>query len=251
MVQEIQCRRLKQFREELNLTQTEFAQTLGIGKTTTEYERGRTKFSGELVWRLYSLYQLNPKWLYGESDHKYLKDETSKERVPAVITIENSGFENILMVNNKAAAGYTGNLNNQEYYEQLPAFSFPIPEYRNATFRCFQVEGQSMMPAILPGEWIITKAVENLHQIKNNNIYVIVDTDGIRVKQVHNEPTKNALILLSINQDYPQVTLRYDKVLEIWAFHSKITKELMVDSTQYKLDTIYNDIKLLKAKIIE
>ncbi len=246
----IHCRRLKQLREELNLTQVAFAKTLGIGSTTTEYERGRTKLTGEIVWRLYNMYNINPDWLYGESEQKHVEDKSlTKELAPSVVTVENSGFENILMVSHKAAAGYAGNLNNQEFYEQLPAFSFPIPEYRNATYRCFQVEGQSMMPTIHPHDWVITKAIENLDQIKNNNIYVVVDDEGIRIKRVYNEKKARCLFLLSINTAFEQETVKYDNVIEVWEFHSKLTKELIADSQEFKLDTIYKDIKQIKKKL--
>jgi len=245
----IQCRRLRQIREELNHTQSSFAEVLGIGSTTTEYERGRTKMHGELILRLLSDFNINPLWLYGESKQKHLNPR-SKEASPAVVTVDNSGSENILMVNQKAAAGYAGNLGDQEFHKHLPAFSFPIPEYRNATFRCFQVDGFSMSPTILPNEWIITKALENLDQIKNNNIYVVVDTEGIRIKQVFNDSKSHHLVLISINKDYDQEFLKYDDVMEIWEFHSKITSELMLDAEQYKLDTIYNDIKVIKERII-
>ena len=245
----IQCRRLRQIREELNHTQSSFAEALGIGTTTTEYERGRTKITGELILRLLSDYDINPLWLYGESNQKYL-DTKAKDASPTVVTVDNSGFENILMVSQKAAAGYAGNLNDQEFHKRLPAFSFPTPEYRNATFRCFQVEGFSMSPTILPDEWIITKALENLNQIKNNNIYVAVDTDGIRIKQVVNDPKTRQLALISINKEYEQEFLPYEKVMEVWEFHSKITKELVMDSEQYKLDSIYNDLKEIKERIM-
>lgn len=246
----IQCKRLRAIREELNETQSSFAKKLGIGNTTTEYERGRTKIGGELIVRLLRDYNVNPLWLYGESEQKHL-DPRARAVSPSVVTVDNSGFQNILMVNEKAAAGYAGNLNNQEFHEQLPAFSFPIPEYRNATFRCFQVEGYSMSPTILPGEWIITKAIENITEIKNNNIYVIVDIEGIRIKQVWNEPEMQYLALKSINTDYELESVKYADVIEIWEFHSKISKEIIIDTTQSKIDLIYNEIQALKAKLLE
>lgn len=246
----IQYRRLRQIREELNQTQSSFAEQLGVGSTTTEYERGRTKLTGKLILRLLSDYKINPLWLYGESEQKYL-DPRSKEVSPTVVTVDSDGFDNILMVNEKAAAGYTGNLENNDFFEQLPSFSFPIPEYRNATFRCFQVEGYSMVPTILPSEWIITKAVEDLSQIKDNKIYVVVDNDGIRIKQVRNELHMRSLTLISLNEEYGTELLAYDEVKEVWEFHSKLTKELAIQSTKQKLDVIYEDIKIVKAKILE
>ncbi len=242
-----EAKRLKEIREHLKMTQSEFGIALGI-KTTYDVERGKTKLSGELVLKLFRDYKINPLWLYGDSQQKYL-DPKSKAVSPSVVTIDQHGFENILMVNEKAAAGYAGNLNNQEYQEQLPAFSFPIPEYRNATYRCFQIEGYSMMPAIRPGEWIITKAAESLNQIKNGNIYVIVDTESIRIKQVHNEPSKDHLVLISLNKEYGIETVRYDDIMEVWEYHSRITKEIILESESSKLDEMYNDLKVIKDKL--
>jgi len=209
----------------------------------------RTKLSGVLVLRLLSQYNINPLWLYGESEQKYINPR-AKEVSTSVITVDSAGFENILMVNEKAAAGYAGNLQNDEFHKQLPAFSFPIPEYRNATFRCFQVEGYSMSPTILPDEWIITKAVENLNQIKDNNIYVVVDGEGIRIKQLRNVAESGSLMLVSLNPDYDTEHVSYDDVQEVWEFHSKLTKELIMESTQHKLDAIHEDILAMKDKIM-
>lgn len=244
----IECQRLRIIREELNHTQTSFAKKLGIGNTTTEYERGRTKLSGQLVLRLLSDYQINPLWLYGESDRKYLNPETVAFS-PRMISVDDVGKENILMVSEKAAAGYAGNLNNPEFYEELPAFSFPLPEYRNTTFRGFQVEGFSMTPAIQPDEWIIAQAVEQISNVKNGQIYVVVDQEGIRIKQVFNNKGKQQLILHSLNTDYPVSFLPYDQIEEIWEFHSKLTRELSIANSD-KLEAIHRDIKAIKEKIV-
>jgi len=204
----IEARRLKQIREELEMTQALFGRSLGIS-TTYDIERGRTKLGGELVYKLLRDYKVNPLWLYGSSAQKYLNLK-SKETLPAVITIANEGFENILMVHQKAAAGYVGNLANQEFYEQLPAFSFPISEYRHATFRCFQIEGYSMTPVIQPDEWVIAQAVEDVSHIKDLGIYVIVDSESIRITK-------------ELNTD---------------------------GYTSTRLDEMYDDLKLIKSKLI-
>lgn len=249
MKDSIESKRLKQIREELNMTQTEFGTRLGI-KSSYDLERSKTKISGEVLMRLFKDFGINPLWIYGESEQKHL-DPLTKDTSPTVITMDSMGVENILMVSEKAAAGYAGNLDDQSFHEQLPAFSFPIPAYRNATFRCFQVEGYSMSPTILPNEWIITRAVERLDQIKDGQVYVIVDAESIRVKQVFNKAEIQTLVLVSINTEYESQVIRYDQIAEIWAFDSKITKELILDTKQHKLDAIYNNVKWIRNKMTE
>ncbi len=244
----IEHKRLRLVRESLNETQASFAEKLGVGNTTTDYERGRTKLSGVLVVNLLNLYHINPLWLYGKSEQKYLNPD-STDVSPQVISIENTGQENILMVNEKAAAGYTGNLNNPEYYRELPAFSFPLSEYRNATFRGFQIEGYSMMPTIRPSEWVITKALSNIEEVKSGNIYVVVEDDGIRIKKVINNPQNKTLTLVSINPEYPTDTVTYTEVKEIWEYHSKITKEVSLQSPSKKLEAIHEDLRELRSEI--
>lgn len=242
----IQGLRLKQVREEIGETQTSLAEKLDVGTSTTDYERGRTRLTGKLVAALLENYHINPLWLYGKSEQKYL-DPHRREVSPKAISVDNSGQENILMVHAKAAAGYADNLSNPEYYEELPAFTFPLPEYRNASFRGFQVEGFSMMPSIQPEEWIITKAIGDMSDIKNGNIYVVVEDSGIRIKRIIADDDKKRLTLISINPEYPTDQIAYDQVKEIWEFYSKITQQVSLQSTNHKLDEIHQDIKDLRG----
>jgi len=152
----VELQRFKQVREELKLTQQAFAETLGITGSASDIERGRTKLPGQTVMKLLQEYHVNPLWLYGKSDKKFLNPNTT-DVMPKVITVDNTGNENILMVNAKAAAGYPDNIRDQNWFEELPAFSIPLDRYQNASFRSFQVEGDSMLPVLKPGEWVLGK----------------------------------------------------------------------------------------------
>ena len=59
------------------------------------------------------------------------------------------------MVDTKAAAGYPTRYLEPEYYKELPAFKLPGSDYRNGTFRCFQIEGDSMQDTIQHGDYVI------------------------------------------------------------------------------------------------
>ena len=160
----IEVKHFVEIRRELGFTQSEFAKILGIPNTTADIERGRTKLSGKVVMELLGRFKINPLWLFGESEQKHLATSNTNV-IPKVVTVDSSDKENMVLVNAKAAAGYPQNIQDASWYRQLPAFDIPLPEFRNATYRGFQVEGDSMLPNLRPGEWVLAKAVEKLEDI--------------------------------------------------------------------------------------
>ncbi|CAM3374353.1 LexA family transcriptional regulator [Zobellia roscoffensis] len=222
MENEITLKRFTDVRRELGYTQAEFAKLLGVSSTTADIERGRTKLSGKVVMELLKQFKINPLWLFGDSDNQYL--ETSKVSViPKVVTVDNSGNDNMVLVNAKAAAGYPQNIADTSWYEQLPAFDLPIPEFRNATYRGFQVDGDSMLPNLRSGEWVLAKAVEHIDDVSPNKMYVVVLEDAVLVKKVEKRPNSNNVTLVSLNETYPPYDIKPFQIQEIWEVSSRIT----------------------------
>ena len=231
MENEITLKRFIDVRRELGYTQVEFAQLLGISNTTADIERGRTKLSGKVVSELLKQFKINPLWLFGESSQQYL--ETSNTSViPKVVTVDAADNDNMVLVNAKAAAGYPQNIQDTSWYQQLPAFDLPIPEFRNATYRGFQVEGDSMLPNLKPGEWVLAKAIEHIDEVNPNKIYVVVLQDAVLVKKVEKRPNSNNITLISLNESYPPYEIKPYQIQEIWQVGSKIT--FGVDATTEK-----------------
>ncbi len=222
MENKISLKRFIEIRRELGYTQAEFARLLGISNTTADIERGRTKISGKVVVTLFKQFKINPLWLFGESDDKKL--ETSNTSViPKVVTVDSADRENMVLVNAKAAAGYPQNIQDTSWYKELPAFDLPLPEFRNATYRGFQVEGDSMLPNLRPGEWVLAKAVENIDDVSPNKMYVVVLEDAVLVKKVIRKPNSNNVTLVSLNETYPPYEIKPFQIQELWQVNSKIT----------------------------
>lgn len=222
MENEITLKRFAEVRRDLGFTQAEFAELLGVSSTTADIERGRTKLSGKVVSELLRQFKINPLWLFGESDNKHL--ETSNTSViPKVVTVDSADNENMVLVNAKAAAGYPQNIQDTSWYQQLPAFDLPIPEFRNATYRGFQVEGDSMLPNLKPGEWVLAKAVEHIDDVNQNKMYVVVLQDAVLVKKIEKRPNSNNITLVSINETYPPYDIKPFQIQEIWQVSSRIT----------------------------
>ncbi len=228
MENELTLKRFTDIRRDLGYTQVEFAALLGVSNTTADIERGRTKLSGKVVLELLKQFKINPLWLFGESEQQYL--ETSNTSViPKVVTVDSSQNDNMVLVNAKAAAGYPQNIADTSWYQQLPAFDFPIPEFRNATYRGFQVEGDSMLPNLHPGEWVLARAIEHIDHVSANKMYVVVLQDSIMVKKIEKRPNSNNITLVSLNETYPPYDIKPFQIQEIWEVSSKIT--FNVDAT--------------------
>ena len=138
----------------------------------------------------------------------------------------------MVLVNAKAAAGYPQNIQDTSWYKQLPAFDLPLPEFRNATYRGFQVEGDSMLPNLQPGEWVLAKAVEGLDDLNPNKMYVVVLHDAVLVKKIERLPGNSKILLISLNEIYPPYEIEAEQIQELWQVSSKIT--FGVDATTEK-----------------
>ena len=231
MENELTIKRFTDIRRELGYTQADFARLLGLPSTTADIERGRTRLSGKVVSELLRQFKINPLWLFGESNQQYL--ETSRTSViPKVVTVDSADRDNMVLVNARAAAGYPQNIQDTSWYQQLPAFDLPLPEFRNATYRGFQVEGDSMLPNLHPGDWVLARAIESLDDISANKMYVVVLQDAVLVKKLEKPPGNSKLTLVSLNDSYPPYQVDSQQLQELWEVSSKIT--FGVDATTEK-----------------
>ena len=238
--------RLKLIREERKLTQQAFAQKLGFSNSTADLEREKTKIPGYVVVALMQQFDVNPLWLFCKSPQKLLSKTVDVS--PKVITVDSVGNENMLMVNQKAAAGYPQNIGDTQWFEQLPAFTIPLPQYRNATYRAFQVEGDSMLPNIRPDEWVIGKAVSGVQELTDNRIYVVVLQDSVLVKKIQRLDVQT-LRLISLNPHYKPIDISLLEVQELWQVNSKISFGVEEDSNSFLLRQLQDSMQELLKKV--
>lgn len=250
----IEARRFKKIREEQNHTQQSFAELLQIGSTTADIERGKTKLSGKVVMELLRQFNVNPLWLFGESYTKIV-NINGGDVSPKVVTLDVEDQETIALVNQKAAAGYPHNIQDVDWYETLPAFHIPLPEYRNATYRGFQVEGDSMLPNIRPNEWVLGRAVPSISEASDSKIYIVVLHDSVLVKKLQkiaNAPDKVRLI--SLNSEYLPIDVEVKNIQELWMVNSKLTFGIdepndsnLLKQLQQSMDELKGQIKQLNT----
>lgn len=233
---------IKYIRKLSNQTQEQFAQALGIKRSSLgAYEEGRARPNQKTITQIAQKYNLTLDKLLTEdmseaaaaslfsADKNNAGDKSAtfsgnKMRVLAV-TVDNEDRENIEMVRVKARAGYLEGFADPEYLKDLPRFRLPfLPQ---GTYRAFEIQGDSMLP-LKPGSIVVGEYVEDWYNIKNGDTYVIVSKDdGVVYKRVTNNINRdNTFSLLSDNLAYPVYELNADNVMEVWKAKAFISQDL-------------------------
>ncbi len=220
---------IRYLRKKLGLTQEQFSEQIGIKRSLLgAYEEGRADPRLTTLTTMANTFGTSVDILISkdvsklkESDLIVSKFKRGKEVL--AVTVNNEGRENIELVPQKAAAGYLNGYADPEYIQELPRFNLPILP-QNATYRAFEIVGDSMLP-ILPGTIVIGSFIEDVRDVKNGKTYVLVTrTDGIVYKRVFNYINDNGkLFLVSDNRQYAPYQMDVEDVLEVWAAKAYIS----------------------------
>lgn len=151
---------------------------------------------------------------------------------PVLVTVDNHGIENIVLVPVKAAAGYLVGLHDPHYIDTLPAFS--VPTLQNGVFRAFEVQGYSMLSeegrGLYPSDIVIAQYVEHPSEVRDSRVYVVISKEeGIIVKRCLNRIKENNKLICNSdnrNGEYPPVILEADEIQEIWEFKAVISRQI-------------------------
>lgn len=235
---------LTYLREKQEKKQHEMAFSLGLGRTQlANYERGYSKPDLETLIRIAGYFRLkiddllntdlrkssnltegnlkgnlkgNPS-LVEEGVAPYNKGGPTKAH-PVIVTVDEGGRDNIVMVDTRAAAGYPDRYLEPEFIGELPAFKLPDARFRNGTFRCFEVQGDSMYDTLSPGEWVVCRYLDNgFSDIRDGYVHVVVTRDEVSVKRLLNHiEDSGSIVLISDNEAYPDREIHASEVLELW-----------------------------------
>lgn len=206
-------------RRHYKLSQQQMAEALGINRSSlSAYENGKhapdiallDKYARHFNLKIDDLVRRNL-----QEDYQRIVDESAQPapfRVLA-LTVDQTGNENIELVNEKAAAGYTYGYGDPEYVRNLPKFQ--LPWLKNGTFRAFQIVGDSMLP-IVSGSIIVGEFVERMREVQKEQAYIFVTSNnGILFKRV-SSLEKDRIVLKSDNRSYASYTLPLSEIKEVW-----------------------------------
>lgn len=242
---------IKFLRKKVGFTQEQFAEKIGIKRSLVgAYEEGRAepgvsnlqKISDVLevsVDNLISQDYTNP-----EVEKKILRQDIEAKRLRVLsITVDKEDNEKIILVPQKASAGYLNGYSDIEFISELPAFQLPF--FKNGTFRAFEVTGDSMLP-IQPGTVIIGQYVDNWFNIKDGQTYIILSkSEGIVYKRAFNHiKTKGVVTLSSDNPLYSPFDLPMEDLLEAWEAKAFISTNFpQAEMSMQKLTSLVLDLQ--------
>jgi DNA-binding XRE family transcriptional regulator len=215
---------IKFLRKKWSLTQTQFAEKIGVKRPIIgAYEEGRAEPKLTTLQTIATTFEVSIDALvskelerFSEEDWKDKAADVRGQRLRVLaFTVDSEDKENVEIVPQKAAAGYTNGYADAEYLQELPKLHLPM--LSTGTHRAFEIQGDSMLP-VQPGSIIVGNFVEDWHNIKSGKTYVIVtENEGIVYKRVHNRIFENGtLLLISDNKAYDSYEVSTEDVIEVW-----------------------------------
>lgn len=250
---------LRFLRKQKNITQNDLADQLDVQRTMiSAYEDGRSEPKLATLQKLGDLLEVGVEELL-EHDIEKLGRKAIQKRGINILTIatDENDRENITLVGQKASAGYLNGYSDPVYMETLPQFHLPNLS-RQATYRAFELSGDSMLP-LIPGTIVIGGYVDQLNQIKSGKTYVLVtQTEGVVYKRVFNYLEENGkLFLVSDNEHYKPYEVKGEDVLEIWEAKAFIStdfpnpgdkkKPLTLDDLGEMIRDIHADLRKIRG----
>jgi len=194
----------------------------------SDITKGKRNVTLEMVRKAIEVHDFNPSFLYsGEGSYFKNQEETFHDSDKLTVVVSRDNKERIVHVPIEAQAGYTDQINDPIYFQELPTFSLPDNKYQSGTYRCFDVKGDSMEPTLFSGDRVVCSYIETInwvHQIKENFVYVIITNTDVLVKRVKNHIKENGTIeLLSDNSYYNSTIVEVEDLKEIWHVNTKIS----------------------------
>ena len=252
--------KIKAIIQHFNLNNFSFSKRIGVTGTTidsivngrpqSDGSRKKTKPGYDVLTAIINEFDINPDYLFGKSEFMLMTNAPKGQTysgVPQVVAVNQTGDENVIYVPVKARAGYLDGYGDAEFIDTLPSFN--MPHLNNGTYRCFEVQGNSMVRTFFDGDLVFGRYVEDLKDIKDGRVYVIVSkNDGIVLKRVINRiEERDKLILKSDNKDgnYPTYTINAEDIMEAWYVTMFASKQMPepVD--------VYDRLHELESKIVD
>ncbi|MGP1418346.1 MAG: XRE family transcriptional regulator [Sphaerochaetaceae bacterium] len=201
--------RLKQLRLETGLSQTSFAEILGLAQTTYgPYETGKRGVPDELKSELSRKYNINIHWLVTGQGSMHLDGSVPEEAGRALAPEEDRYNISVPMTSLKVSAG-TG----QEWLAgDLTGEMISIPKRvsrrypNNSRFAAAEVVGDSMEPTLHSGEPVVFVK----DHIEGDGIYVLSVRGELFVKRLEFNRVLNRIRIISDNVKYPVTEVNPD-----------------------------------------
>ena len=133
-----------------------------------------------------------------------------------VVTVDDKGIENTVLVPIPAQAEYSLAHNEAVYMQQFGTYK--IPGFERGEFRAFEVAGDSMAPTINHRDVVVASRVEELRLLEPGEVYVVVTAESVMLKRIKNRLRANdpEVMLYSDNPHRLPYGMETRDVQELW-----------------------------------
>lgn len=227
-------------------------------------EKG-AKPSYDIIYDISNKFEINTDWLI-TGRGSMLREERQPEAKQEPLVTTNADIINIPIVDISVAAG-SGYIN-PDYIEEVDSIAMPSSMIKDGKkYLCVRVKGQSMVPSILDGGYLIVRQMERYEweSVRDNYVYIVSDTEGrAYVKRLKNRLRQHGFVVcMSDNadkQNYPNFNLYEEELNSIWYaewyFSAKIPN---IQETYYRkqgeledrLDELTTEIKEIQKRLNE
>lgn len=274
-------KRLLLFIEHTGLSNNKFGESCGLSGANIHGMVNGKGFGVDKLLKIFNTYpDLSPDWLFtgegqmlkqnvnlkvdpsvdpkGKYEQKPESSHVAEEPIkwnngfqaPSVVTVDNHGVENIVMLDAKAAAGFPANIDNPEYFKDKPTLNIPTHQFMGGSFIALQAVGDSMHPTVYNHDWLFCKFLEDpMNNIREGYIHVLLTKDGVVVKRLLNRiKERGTVVCQSDNMQYPSYEEKLDNILQIWKVEAKLSFILRNEGADLnsRLNTLEGDMVEIK-----
>ena len=183
--------------------------------------KGDRNITVEQLHKLFNIYGISADYVFGFSDEIFLPgfaDFPTRAKSDRAF----AGRQNIVLVPDRAMAGYATTTDTPQYLAEFQKFTIPGLD---GNLIAFEISGDSMMPTITNGDIVVCEPLERGEPIRDNQVYVVV-TDVVvakRIQQVKNGTNLREMRLISDNDRYQPYIVSPDEVRQILRVKCRLT----------------------------
>jgi phage repressor protein C with HTH and peptisase S24 domain len=219
-----------EIRELYGMSQQEFASRIGYSRElVNKVEKGRMKPSRWLAEAVRQFISTHPlmqnsqevkKSDRGTSTFSFLESRRQQKSAATMPTIPLVGI--------KAQAGYMSGFEHADYIDTLEQYSVPPGvNTAGATWRYFEIDGDSMEPSLHPGDMVLATMVpvEDWNELRKDAVYIIHMTDRLMIKRAR-IISNTQWELISDNELYPPQKISVEDVKQLWLLRRHIRSKV-------------------------
>lgn len=218
--------RIRELMSYYSMNSLTFSKELGYKsseKISRLFRDGDAKPSFDIIYDISNKFEINADWLITGRGSMLKEEPKQAEAVQVPLPLaSNDELIRIPVVDISVAAGsgYT----NPDYIEEVECISMPQSMVKNGrTYLCVRVKGQSMIPSIMDGGYLIIRSLDRSEwdSIRDNYVYVVSDMEGKSyVKRLKNRLRQHGFVVcMSDNvekQHYPNFNIYEEELNTIW-----------------------------------